>query len=105
MESYASDQSVQILIDFKSGSGIEETSLLDRSSLAEKSARALNKAKSTIRQMADYTISIINSIEHQNRPKQIEMEFGIDFDMEADVLIASSSIQSSIKVKLIWERQ
>jgi hypothetical protein len=104
MESSVSDESVQILIDFKSRSTVVETSLSVKS-LAEKSVRALEKARSTIHYMAGYAIDTIDSIEEQNRPNTIEMEFGIDFDMEADVLIAKSSVQSSIKVKLTWERK
>jgi len=104
VESSTSDQSAQVLIDFKSQSAVVETSLPSLEALAERSAQALEKAKGTIRSMAEYAIATINSIEEQNRPNQIEMEFGIDFDAEADVLIAKSSVQSSIKVKLTWER-
>jgi hypothetical protein len=105
MESSVSDESMQILIDFKSRSGLVETSLPKFEDLAKKSAKALEKARGTIHYMAEYAIATIHSIEEQNRPTKIEMEFGIDFDVEADVLIAKSSVQSSIKVKLSWEQK
>jgi hypothetical protein len=105
MESSVSDGSVQILIDFKSRSGLVETSLPKFEDLAKKSTKALEKAKGVIHYMSEYAISTINSIEEQNRPNKIEMEFGIDFDLEADVLIAKSNLQSSIKVKLTWEQK
>lgn len=99
------EESTKILISFKSRSGIVETSLPSFEDLAEKSTRALKKAKSAIQYMAEYAVDTIKCIEPQNRPTKIEMEFGIDFDAEADVLIAKSGMQSSIKVKLFWEQQ
>lgn len=104
MEHSTEDRDIQILIDFKSRPGIIETSLPSLEDLAEKSARALEKAKGTIQHMAEYAVETVSSIDPKNRPNKIEMEFGIDFDVEADVIIAKTSAHSSVKVKLSWER-
>ncbi|EKV03851.1 hypothetical protein Lepto7375DRAFT_6169 [Leptolyngbya sp. PCC 7375] len=103
MESLNTNEPVEILIDFKSRGGIVETRLPRIEELIQKSANALRKAMSMIRYMAEYTVDTINSIEENNRPQKIEIEFGIDFDAEADAIIAKTGVQSSIKVKLTWE--
>jgi len=72
--------------------------------MAGKSAEALDKAMSTIRQMGNRVTKTIKSIEVVDRPTKVELEFGLKLDAEAGAYIAKASTEASFKVVLTWER-
>ncbi|NEO84535.1 MAG: hypothetical protein F6J87_09815 [Spirulina sp. SIO3F2] len=104
MESQMSNNSPELLIDFNPDGRMREVSLrgVDASELADKSARAVEKAMNTIQRMADKTWETVDSL--ANRPSQVEVEFGITFDVESGALIAKTGVEASLNVKLVWER-
>jgi Trypsin-co-occurring domain 1 len=71
--------------------------------LAQRSAEAIDKTFSTIKAMAERAVTSIDEL--TNHPKQVEIEFGVKLDAEAGALIASTSVEASISVKLVWERE
>ena len=97
----------QILVEFAplQTSGVRQVSLaIGPQELAGKSARALDKAMSTIHQMGNRVTKTIKSIEVVDRPTKVELEFGIKLDAEAGAYIAKVSTEAGFKVTLTWEQ-
>jgi hypothetical protein len=99
-----SDDDTPILIDFPATEDVPGSRRLRGlpADLAERSAEAIDKAFSTIKTMAERAVMAIDEL--SNHPKQVEIEFGIKLDAEAGALIATTSVEASVSVKLIWER-
>jgi hypothetical protein len=95
----------EILVEFTTGEqGLRPVGLFSRKKqpeLAEKSNEAVNKAMDTIKNMATRVHSTVQTIE--NRPKNIEVEFGIKFDAEVGVIVAKVTAEASMTVKMVWE--
>ena len=72
--------------------------------MAGKSARALNKAMSTIKQMGNRVTETIRSIEVVDRPNKVELEFGLKLDAELGAYVAQVSTEAGFKVVLTWEQ-
>ncbi len=72
--------------------------------MAGKSALALDKAMSTIRQMGNRVTETIKSINVADRPSTVELEFGLKLDAVAGAYIAKASTEASFKVVLTWAR-
>ncbi|MCP4537992.1 MAG: hypothetical protein GY832_12685 [Chloroflexi bacterium] len=72
--------------------------------IAGKSALALDKAMSTIRQMGNRVTETVKSIDIVDRPNKVELEFGLKLDAEAGAYIAKASTEASFKVVLVWEQ-
>ncbi|MEE8389393.1 MAG: CU044_2847 family protein [Anaerolineae bacterium] len=95
----------EILVEFAPRPGVRQVSLaIGPQELAGKSARALDKAMSTIRQMAHRVTEAVRSIEVVDRPTKVELEFGIKLDAEAGAYIAKVSTEAGFKVVLTWKR-
>jgi Trypsin-co-occurring domain 1 len=91
-----------IIVEFAPSGGMKQVSLSPQD-VAEKSAEALDKAMATIRKMAQKTMVTIDTL--TNKPTEVELEFGIKLNTEAGAIIAKTSGEASLKVKLIWERK
>ena len=72
--------------------------------MAGKSAKALDKAMSTIRQMGNRVTEMVKSINVADRPSKVELEFGLKLDAEAGAYIAKVSTEAGFKVVLTWEQ-
>jgi hypothetical protein len=93
-----------IYVEFVTADGVRPVSIFSRGNekeLAKKSAGAVDKAMDTIQAMANKVNSTIKNI--QNRPNEVEVEFGIKFDAELGVIVAKASLEASIIVKLKWQ--
>jgi len=99
MPTNSSNTEVPILIDFQLNPGAYEVSLSPQD-IAQKSTETLDKAMTTIQQMARRVISTIQTIPQQ--PSQIEVEFGIVLSMEAGALISKAGMDATINVKLTF---
>ena len=102
------NSSNQILIEFTKTSqgGTVPVSLFSptkKPDLVKKSNEAIGKAMATIRNMASELNSTIQTIE--NRPNNVEMEFGIKFDIEVGAIVAKVTTEGSMKVKLVWNNK
>jgi hypothetical protein len=71
--------------------------------LSEKSEEAINKAMTTIQDMAQRINSTIQGIDKSHKPNTVQVEFGLKFDGELDVIIARVGVEASISVTLGWE--
>ncbi|NES23414.1 MAG: hypothetical protein F6K41_31980 [Symploca sp. SIO3E6] len=95
------DEDTVLLVEMSSGPGMKQVSL-NPADLAQKSTQAVDKAMGTIRAMAKRTIATLDTL--SNKPNQVELEFGIKFNAEADALIAKTGTEANIKVKMVWNR-
>lgn len=73
--------------------------------LAEKSEEAMNRAMKTIQNMAKTVNSAIDAIEGIDKPDEVEVEFGLKFDGELDIIIAKAGVEASIVVNFKWEKK
>jgi hypothetical protein len=72
--------------------------------MAGKSARALDKAMSTIKQMGNRVTKAIKSIDAVDRPNKVELEFGLSLDADLGAYVAKVSTEAGFKVVLTWEQ-
>ena len=72
--------------------------------VAGRSARALDKAMSTIKQMGNRVTETIRSIEAVDRPNKVELEFGLSLDADLGAYVAKVSTEAGFKVVLTWEQ-
>lgn len=96
-----------ILVEFTSGEGglrpVGLFSHKNQTELAEKSNRAVDSAMNTVKNMAQRVHSTVQRIE--NRPNNVEVEFGIKFDAEIGVIVAKARGEASMVVKLRWDNK
>lgn len=92
-----------ILVQFSEARGMQPVSLSPHE-MAEKSAEALEKAMGTLRRVSDRVLTTIRSIDAADRPAEVVVEFGLQFDAEAGVLVAKAATQASFKVTLTWKK-
>ena len=93
----------EILVEFAPRPGVRQVSF-SPGDVAEKSAQALDKAMSTIRQMGHRVTETVKSINVADRPDKVALEFGLKLDAEAGAYIAKASTEASFKVTLTWEQ-
>jgi hypothetical protein len=93
-----------IVIEFTTQEGLRPVGVFRRErEIIEKSDRALGKAMYTIDLMAR---NIQETIERMKaKPSNIEVEFGLKFDVELGVLLSKATNEASINVKLRWNNQ
>lgn len=92
-----------ILVEFALRPGVRQVSLaVSPEELAGKSALALDRAMSTVRQMAKRVTDAVDKI--TDKPDKVEVEFGLKLDAEAGAYVAKVSTEAGFKVVLTWER-
>ena len=99
----ATEEQAPILVEFAPRPGVRQVSRTPED-LAEKSAQALDKAMSTMRQMGQRVTETVKSINVADRPSKVVLEFGLKLDAELGALVAKASTEASFKVVLTWER-
>jgi hypothetical protein len=95
------DADAPILFDFPVRPGVQQVSF-DPAQMAERSAVAVQSAMSTIHQMARRVIATMQAVGEP--PAEVAVEFGIKVDAAAGALIARTSGEASLQVKLTWRR-
>lgn len=95
------DKNEPILVELAEIPGEEEVSL-SSVDVAEKSVEALNSAMGTIKYMAQHAVATIDTLEVPSHPTQVEIEFGIKLDVEANAWVAKSRGEGNIVVRLSW---
>lgn len=68
-----------------------------------KATKSFECAMEAVTPIADCLIERLTNLSH--RPKEIEVEFGIKMNIEAKVVIASSSLEANFKVTLKWKQE
>ena len=104
MTEFTIDEGTPILVEFAPRPGVRQVSFSIGEDIAEKSAQALDKAMSTIRQMGHRVSETVKSINVADRPDKVVLEFGLKLDAEAGAYIAKASTEASFKVALTWEQ-
>ena len=56
----------------------------------------------TIKNMAQRVHSTVQNIE--NKPKNIEVEFGIKFDAEIGAIVAKVTTEARMTIKMTWDQ-
>jgi hypothetical protein len=94
-----------ILVEPSATQGFEHVGVISwvKEKLAKKSEESIDNAMKTIEVMTSKVQSSIKNINQTNKPKQVDVEFGIKFDGELDVIIAKVGTEASITVKLHWD--
>lgn len=95
------DKNEPILVELAEIPGEEEVSL-SSVNVAEKSVEALDNAMRTIKYMAQHAVATVNELEVPSRPTQVEMEFGVKLDVEANAWVAKTRGEGNIIVRLTW---
>ncbi|TKJ38376.1 hypothetical protein CEE37_12715 [candidate division LCP-89 bacterium B3_LCP] len=100
MSDSSPDVNESILVEFAVQPGVQKVSLTQKD-VAKKSAEAVDRAMSTIQNMAERVTSTINEI--PLKPAQVEVTFGIKFSAESGAVIAKASLEAGINVSLTWD--
>ena len=98
----AMDSDVAVLVEFQSKPGVQAVSR-SPAELLERSAKALDQAMITIQYMARRVAATMSSLDAA--PEQVEVGFGLNFDIESGVVVARAGVGASINVNLIWKPQ
>ena len=93
-----------ILVEFSSRGGMREVNALDQSveKLTDLSQKAVDKAVGTVKQMAARLLAIQDSLPAELT--QIEVGFGIKFDVEIGAVISKAGGEAALNVTMTWER-
>jgi hypothetical protein len=105
---FQSDSSqILFLIEPSEASGVKTVSLRfwKKVDLAKKSEEAMNNAMNTIQNVAKRVNSTIQRIDAHNKPDNVEVEFGLKFNADLDVVIAKAGVEASIVVTLSWTQK
>lgn len=69
--------------------------------MADKSAKAVDQAMYTIKEMAERVTETMQSI--AMKPQAVEVAFGLKLNAETGAMIAKAGVEASINVKMTWE--
>lgn len=100
MSDTTANDTPQILIEFPQKAGIQQVSLTPKD-VSKKSAKALDAAMHTIQEMAHKVTTAVTGIAH--KPSEVEVSFGLKFDVESGVLIAKTGLEAGLDVTLKWD--
>lgn len=96
-----SKESILIEVDVpEEEGGVVEVS---RDGAIQKATKSFECVMEAVTPIADCLIERLTNLSHQ--PKEIEVEFGIKMNIEAKVVIASSSLEANFKVTLKWKQE
>jgi hypothetical protein len=100
-----SNSDITILIEPSESFGVKTVGLKfwKKEDLEKKSQEAMNNAMKTIQNMAQRVNSAIQDIDKNHKPHTAQIEFGLKFNGELDVVIAKAGVEASISVTLGWE--
>jgi hypothetical protein len=92
-----------ILIELRSSNlrGTEEVAI-SIENINKISEQALNNALDSINSMADKVQKRISEIHENNKPSEIEIEFGLKLTTDANAFIVNAGAESQLNVTLKW---
>ena len=103
-----SEESTPLIVEFTTSEGdksVRQIGIFDRfkkPELVQKSESALDKSMTVIQKMSKRVNTTVQALDQ--KPDQLEVDFGIKFDGEFGIIIAKASIEASMNVKLVWKR-
>ena len=93
--------SVEVLVEVVPAAGSQQTSAAGRA--AAYVAGAFERAQTAIEEVAVSTAQTIGRIGRRvGHPDQVEVEFGVKVSAKGDVIVAGSSAEASLKVKIAY---
>jgi Trypsin-co-occurring domain 1 len=93
---------VEVLVEATVVAGSEPTSRADRA--GERLADAFERAHDLIIEMAADTVRLVReATERAARPQRIEVEFGLKFSAQGNVIVAGASGEATLVVRLGYD--
>ena len=92
---------VEVLVELAQVAGTEPTS--GREGLRERLLAAYALAQDTIVAVASTTVETMRRLGEAARPDRFEMELGLAFTADGNVVVAKASGQATLKVKLSYD--
>lgn len=102
------DENTTIFIEASNNDVVHNGSIFTQAS-SNAGGKVIQKAKeyfeNQVTQIRIFASSISQKLESiDNKPDEIELEFGIKFGAEAGVIISSASSEANITLKLKWSK-
>ena len=101
MADFPTEEYIEVLVEFPPAPGRHKVARKPEDA-AEESAKALDKSMRTIQSMAHRFTTAMNSLDNL-RPSEMELEFGIKFDVEVGAIITKTGLEANLNVKLLWK--
>ncbi|MFI6077248.1 CU044_2847 family protein [Actinoplanes sp. NPDC051343] len=92
---------IEVLLEVTPATGSEQTSAAGRAT--DYVAGAFERAQSAVEAIAVSTARTIDRVSRRvGRPESVEVEFGVKVSAKGDVIVAGSSGEASLKVKIVY---
>ena len=97
---------VKILIEPSEASGFKQVISFKKSKeeLSKQAEEAIENTMKIIHNMITRINMTIEGVSPAQKPKHIEVQFGIKFDGELDIIIAKAGTEANFNVTLKWEK-
>jgi len=89
----------EVLIEAKPVKGSQYTGVGD---VVQQSQDAFERATKTISNVSQSMVQAVRSLQGENRPNEFSLEFGIKFKVDGSVMIASTSGEATLTVKMVY---
>lgn len=89
----------EVLIEAEPVYGSEDTGVDD---VVQKAQDAFERATTTISNVSKSMVQAVRSLQGENRPNEFSLEFGIKFKVDGSVMIASTSGEATLTVKMVY---
>jgi hypothetical protein len=89
------------VVEFTSGPGLKPVAV-GPAELMQRSGKAVGDAMEIIKKMSESVRTTVDGLVH--RPSEVEVAFGIKFDMAAGAVLAKAGVESAILVTLRWSQ-
>jgi len=96
------DEENSIFVEAEISEDDEGEMEVSRDGFAKKAARTFQDSLSVIKPISETIISQVAELEQ--KPKDIEVEFGLKMNGKVGVAIANTSVEGNIKVVLKWQQ-
>jgi Trypsin-co-occurring domain 1 len=90
----------EVLIEAEPVYGSEDTGVGD---VVEHAQDAFERATKTISNVSKSMVQAVRSLQGENRPNEFSLEFGIKFKVDGSVMIASTSGEATLTVKMMYK--
>jgi Trypsin-co-occurring domain 1 len=90
----------EVLIEAEPVYGSEDTGVGD---VVEHARDAFERATQTISNVSKSMVQAVRSLQGENRPNEFSLEFGIKFKVDGSVMIASTSGEATLTVKMMYK--
>jgi hypothetical protein len=90
----------EVLIEAEPVYGSENTGV---GNVVEHAQGAFDRATKTISSVSKSMVQAVHSLQGENRPNEFSLEFGIKFKVDGSVMIASSSGEATLTVKMVYQ--